>query len=435
MIKVKRVYNTHMSGIKQFLKACVERPLRVLVQIKLKRTQPAIIGITGTIGKTTTKEAVYEVLRAKWQVYRNPKSLNTEIGLLLAVLEQPSGFSSPFKWLAILFKALLNAFYGKKYDFLILEYGADKPGDITHLISVVKPNIAIITNVTRVHQADGQFKDIEEVFNEKKKLALCLKKNDTAILNYADNRLRELGGELHSKVFWFNGSDMEALQTRNTQTGFEAVIKSGEKKISAHFPVAGAYHINTVLPALLCGKLNGVSMEEGIAALRHFKLPPGRMTIIEGKNDSVILDSTYNSSPEALKEALHLLHELPGRKKIAVIGSMNELGDYAEEAHRGIAKHIGLWVDLLITVGFNAKYIADSVLKDGFPKDKMKILETAEEAGNFLLKRGIGKGDVMLLKGSQNLVRLERAVKMIMAHPEDAKKLLCRQEKEWTKIN
>lgn len=415
----------------------VERFLRALIRIKFARVKPTVIGITGSFGKTTTKEAVYEVLKTRWRVYRNPKSLNTEIGLLLAVLEQPSGFRSPMKWARILLKAVVNAFSGRPYDFLILEYGADKPGDIAHLVKTVKPHMAIITRIAAVHQAEGQFKNAEAVFEEKKKLVTYLTKTDVAILNNEDEFLKKLkGGEVAAKTFWFGrGGDIFADNLKNTASGFEALIHRGHERYVAEFPVAGSFHIDAFLPALLCGLLHGVTLEEGMQALQNFKLPPGRMSIIPGKNGATILDSSYNASPETMKQALDLLKDFPGKKKIAVLGNMNELGEYTEKGHREVGSVIGSWLDLLVTIGDFAQEIANGALKKGFPKTRIKILQTAEEAGEFLMReRHLEKGDVILLKGSQNLVRLERAVKMLMARPEDAKHLLCRQEKEWESI-
>lgn len=424
-----------MRLILNFFKFMVERFLRVLVHIKLARTKPTIIGITGSFGKTTTKEAVYEVLKTHWRVYRNPKSLNTEIGLLLAVLEQPSGFRSPIKWAKVLLKAIVNAFAGRAYDFLILEYGADKPGDIDHLVNMVKPDVAIITHIAAVHQAEGQFKNAAAVFEEKKKLVTRLGKTDVAILNSEDGFLKNLKGELAAKTFWFGrGGDIFADNLKNTTSGFSATLHRGREHFDVVFSVTGSFNIYTFLPALLCGLLHGVTLEEGVQALQNFKLPPGRMSIIPGKNGAAILDSSYNASPETMKQALELLKDFPGKRKIAVLGNMNELGDCTEETHREVARHIGSWLDQLITVGDFAKIIAEECLKKGFPKTRIKILSSAEEAGDFLLSEKLAKGDVILFKGSQNLVRLERAVKMLMARPEDAKKLLCRQEEEWERI-
>lgn len=409
--------------------------MELLVKLKLKRENPIIIGITGSFGKTSTKDAVYEVLKTRWSVYKNPKSLNTEIGLLLAVLEQPSGFSSAAKWLKILAGAVKNALRKKKYDFYVLEYGADKPGDIEHLAKLVKPHIGIITHIGRAHQSEGQFKNEEDVFAEKKKLVERLGGTDIAILNESDFYLKSLKSKLKAKTFWFNGGDIFAEQLKQTERGFEAIISTPNNKIHAHFEIAGAYHINVILPALLCGILNGVTMEEGISSLKHFRLPPGRMSVIEGKNDSVILDSSYNASPAAMEQALETLKSFPGKRKIAVLGSMNELGDYAAAAHKKIGHKIGVWVDLLVTVGDLAKIIADEALKWGFPRARIKPFATAEETGEFLLAEAkLSKDNVILFKGSQNRVRLEKAVKMIMAHPHDAKKLLCRQEEEWERI-
>lgn len=404
--------------------------------VKLKRTRPKIIGITGSFGKTSTKEAVYSVLKTRWNVYRNPKSLNTEIGLLLAVLEQPSGFSSPVKWVKILARAILNAFFGKKYDFLVLEYGADKPGDIQHLVSLVKPDISILTRISSVHQAEGQFKNEEEIFNEKKKLALCLDEKGVAILNGADKFLKTLNEKLKSKIFWFNSAHgIRAENLRDSADGFSATIHMGSQHEDSSFSIAGTYHMDIFLPALLCGILNGISLKEGISALKSFQLPPGRMSKIEGIHGSTILDGSYNASPETVIQALNLLRNFPGKRKIAVLGNMNELGKQTETAHRKIAQPIGDWLDELIVVGELAHITADECLKKGFPRSKIKILLTPEEAGEYLVSKNLTKGDVILFKGSQNRVRLERAVKMVMARPEQAKYLLCRQEPEWQKIN
>lgn len=405
------------------------------MKIKLARMKPTIIGITGSFGKTTTKEAVYEVLRTKWRVLRNSKSLNTEIGLLLAILEQPSGFRSPLKWLWVLAAAKVNAFFSRKYDFFVLEYGADKPGDIAHLVKLVKPHVAIITHIAQVHQAEGQFQNAEAVFYEKKKLVTCLEKTGMAILNQDDDFLKKLDGKLDAKMFWYgNGSDIFATDLKNTAKGFSATIHMSHEKIHAHFPVAGSFHISAFLPALLCGKLHGVTLQEGAAALQNFELPPGRMSIIPGIHGTTLLDSSYNASPETMKQALALLKDFPGERKIAVLGNMNELGDYTEKAHREIGKEIGGWVDRLVTVGGAAQIIAEEALKNGFPVSRIKTLSNAAEAAELLLSQKLSKGDVILFKGSQNRVRLERVVAKLMARPEDAKRLLCRQEEEWEYI-
>lgn len=429
------VYNTRVFPIKQFFRVPIQKFLEALVRIKLARMKPTIIGITGSFGKTTAKEAVYAVLRTKWRVLRNLKSLNTEIGLLLAILEQPSGFRSPLKWLRILLAAKINAFFSRKYDFLVLEYGADKPGDIAHLVKLAKPHVAIVTHIAAVHQAQGQFQNAEAVFHEKKKLVACLGKSDIAILNRDDNFLKKLDGELAAKIFWHgNGGDAYASDLKNTAKGFSAVLHMGNEKIRADFPAAGSFHISAFLPALLCGKLHGVTFAEGVAALQNFKLPPGRMSIIPGIHGTVLLDSSYNASPETMKQALALLKDFPGGRKIAVLGNMNELGDYTEKAHREIGGEIGGWLDELVTVGGAARIIADEALKKGFPESRIKTLSNALEAVEILLSQKLSKGDVILLKGSQNQVRLERTAEKLMAHPEDAKKLLCRQEREWKEI-
>jgi UDP-N-acetylmuramoyl-tripeptide--D-alanyl-D-alanine ligase len=446
-------------NIKNYAKSAVEWLLCKLVTVKLRRTHPVIIGITGSYGKTTVKDAVAHILSSQWNVCKSSKSLNTEIGLLLSVLEQASGFQSPAAWMAIITKAFWNAFFSKPCDFMVLEYGADKPGDIDHLVNAVKPDIAVITHIARTHQDKGQFRSTEEVFAEKQKLVTSLNKNGIAILNADDELLKKMRGGQMRKILWFSKNeamsnqpvDIAASELKNDVHGFYALIRAGSKQIRAFFPIVGSFHISTFLPALLVGKLNGIDLEEGIKALQSFKLPPGRMSVIEGKNGSTLLDSSYNASPETVKECLVLLKDFPGKRKIAVLGNMNELGEWSEAAHRGIVSEIDIprtcpqirertqgvgygWLEQLITVGEAAAMIADECLKKGMPNTKIKTFVTAEEAAQHLLRGGLHTGDVILLKGSQNRVRLERAVKLLMDKPKQAAAILCRQEKIWQKI-
>lgn len=163
-----------------------------------------------------------------------------------------------------------------------------------------------------------------------------------------------------------------------------------------------------------------------------FTLPPGRFSVIPGKNGSTLIDSSYNASPVTMKAALQTLKGLPAKRKICVLGNMNELGVQAIRAHRDLADTIRETCDVLFTVGDLMKETANTVLKKGFPESNVKILNTSEEAG-LEVSKILQEGDVVLFKGSQNKVRLEASVKMCMKNPEDAKKLLVRQEGEWLK--
>ena len=424
-----------MNVLRQILRKIIECFLIVLVKIKTWRVRPIVIGVTGSIGKTSTKEAIAAVLAKKHKVYRPQKSYNTEIGLLLGILEQESGFSSPIKWIKIMSRALWNSFFGKKYAFWVLEYGADKPGDIQHLIKIVRPNVGVITKIAQVHQAPGQFMNIDAIFAEKKYLVTCLCKDELAILNYNDKHLKTLEGKTKASILWFNRENqIEASELKNDLDGFSAKIHFERETTHAHFPILGAFHIDIFLPALLIGSKFGISLTQGIEALQTFQLPPSRLSRIEGINGSILLDSSYNASPTTVKAALELLKELPAKRRIAVLGNMNELGAYSIKAHSEIGKLLGPWIGLLITVGEYASHIAEEALNQGLPESRIVALSSAQEAGEFL-QTFLQKGDMTLFKGSQNKVRLEIAIKLVMQHPARAKKLLCRQEEEWKKIS
>jgi len=173
--------------MKKILKKLVLNVLTALARIRLKRLRLFVIGVTGSIGKTSAKDAIFTVLNSKYQIHRSEKSYNTDFGLPLAILEQKSGFSSPLKWLKVVLGSLWNAFFGGRHvQMLVIEMGVDKPGDMTQLLKLVSPQIGVMTNIKPVHLAEGQFKDQDDIFNEKKKLVESLPEKGFAILNADD---------------------------------------------------------------------------------------------------------------------------------------------------------------------------------------------------------------------------------------------------------
>ncbi|MBU1446585.1 hypothetical protein KKD70_04985 [Patescibacteria group bacterium] len=179
--------------MKNILRKLVLRILQSLAKKKLKRMNAKIIGITGSVGKTSCKEVIADILERKYRVLKNKKSYNSEFGLLLTILHQESGFSSASSWVKILIKSFFRAYFSRdKYDFLVLEMGVDKPGDMDFLTNIAKPDIGIITAIKPVHMAKGQFENVNKIFNEKKKIFDAIDKDGTALITLDDKYIAEL---------------------------------------------------------------------------------------------------------------------------------------------------------------------------------------------------------------------------------------------------
>lgn len=421
--------------MKNILRKLVLRLLKKMAKKRMKKFKGKVIAVTGSVGKTSTKDAIYTVLNSQFKVKRSGKSMNTDFGMLLTILDIESGYSNALKWSWLLVKAFYNSRFPDHSEVLLLELGVDKPGDMDFLLSVVKPDVAVMTSIAPVHLAEGQFKDLKDIFEEKKKAVDALGENGMAVLNVDNPFLSYLAkGRGKKGTITFgkkNEANCFASAIKQSVEGMSFVFNFRDKKYEVKANVLGEYQVYVLMPALICADLMGMDMENAILALERYVLPPGRMTIIPAKEGATILDSSYNSSPEALKEALKVLGAVgEGKRKVAVLGNMNELGDEAASLHKMIGEIVPEYADVLLTVGGDAKLIAEKAEEKGMDSKNIHTFRSAPEAAEYFVDK-VKKKDVILVKGSQNRVRLERFVKELMANPDDAKELLVRQERVW----
>ncbi len=432
--------------MKHFFKKVIVALLRLESRIILKRYKPKIVGITGNVGKTSTKDAVFVALSPFTHVRKSEKSFNSETGVPLSILGVPNGWNNPILWIKNLFSGLLLMVIPSKYpQWLVLEIGADAPGDIKQLASWIKPDVAIITRFPEVPVHIEYFDSKEAVIEEKKYLVKALKPDGILILNADDREVLALQGEYpqRSVTYGFGdamvkGGELSFIYQKVEGVSIPIGIETTVTIASESFPlrldgVLGAQQVYAALGAIATAYALEFSVPEAIAALSQgYDTPPGRLSPVLGVHNSLLIDDTYNSSPAACEAALQVLKKVKASgKKVAVIGDMLELGKYTLDAHRDIGVTAALSADILITVGIRAKAVFDAAFAHGMSKDKITHVGTSEEAGE-LLKSIIKKGDVVLIKGSQG-VRLEKAVKAVMQFPEEAGERLVRQEAEWQK--
>lgn len=411
----------------------------------LKKYNPKIIAITGSVGKTSTKDAIFTVLSKFKSVRKSEKSFNSEIGLPLTILGAPNGWDDPFIWLENILKGFLLIIFKQKYpDYLILEVGVGKPGDIKkNVASWLRPDVVIITRFPDKPVHVEFFPSVEKIIEEKSALVSILKKDGILILNHDDEKVYSLHLKskcktvvsygMHENSTYHSVYPTYLYKTKNkikVPSGINFKLEYEGNTFPIMLPnILGMHNIGQALAAVACAHELGCDLLDCIKEISEYMTPPGRLSLIEGINDSVIIDDTYNSSPVAMESAIGVLNELEGKRKIAVFGDMLELGKFTEEEHRLAGEKIVGVADVLVVVGPRAKSIASGAKDKGFPQKEVYSFENSITTAKFL-EGIIEKGDIVLIKGSQG-VRLERAVEAVMEHKELKKKLLCRQDKEW----
>jgi UDP-N-acetylmuramoyl-tripeptide--D-alanyl-D-alanine ligase len=411
----------------------------------IKKYQPKVIGISGSIGKTGVKEYIEFILKNKFRVRASIKNYNNEFGLPLSIIGIISPGKNIWGWFKVFGRALkLLIIKDKNYpEVLILEMGIDRIGDMDYLLSIVKPDIGILTNISHSHIE--YFGTLEQIKKEKSKLLKNLNKNGIAILNSDNSHLKELIPELKSITCSYGlneGADFRAkdisfiLPENLLQADFYGINFKLEHEgsiVPINLARAVSYSsIYSSLASLAVGFYLGLNIIEMAEYLNDIIPIIGRMNILPGIKNSIIIDDTYNASPESTLNALKTMEVIPKTmgRKIVILGDMLELGDYSDEGHCIVGKKIAeMKIDALFLIGSLAEKIGQTAIKSGFDKNNVFNFSKTEDALEFI-KNGILSNDLIMVKASQGM-RLEKIVKTIMLEPQKADKLLVRQGVEW----
>ena len=416
--------------------------LKKLSRAVLRKYHPHIVGITGSIGKTSTKNIVAIVLKQKFNLRASEKNYNNELGLPLTILGASAPGKSPTAWLKILF-AFQKLLWQRSIDYpemLVLEMGADKPGDLEYLTDVAVPETAIVTAVAPSHIEF--FKTIENIAKEKSTLVKKMLPQGTAILNADDPLVSAMADQSPARVLTFGFSDQAdikilshefvapSLIAHSAPWGISFKIEYEGRTMPMFLPYALARHqLYTAAAAIAAGIAYDINLVDISEALKKIKPLPGRLNLLTGIKNTTIVDDTYNSSPEACLAALEAVRALTARgRRWAILGDMLELGKMAADSHALVAdKAATSDYDFLVAIGPRMSTAVEQLPRRA--NTKTFTFENSDTAGEFL-RAELQSGDLVFLKGSQGM-RLEKAVKNIMVQPQHAAKLLARQYGTW----
>lgn len=367
--------------------------LQIIASYWRRKLTPRVIGITGSVGKSTTKELIAEVLDQRFRTLKNPGNLNNEIGLPLTLLRLDRG-----------------------HQVAVLEMGFYVPGEIALLCDIAQPQIGVVTNIGTVHaeRAGSQ----EAIARGKTELVASLPAapDGIAILNNDDPLVRQMAEKTRAQVFFYGltaEADLWADEVEGLGLdGIRFRLHYKNEVLHLQVPLIGRHSVHTALRSSAVGLSMGLTWQEIVKGLRSGKAQL-RLVAVRAHNDAVLLDDTYNASPASTIAALNLLDEIDGNK-IAVLGDMLELGQYEWRGHEMVGVRAAEVADELITVGERAKLIAAAALRAGFRDDRVKQLADYQNAIDYLLPR-LQKDDVVLVKGSRGM-RMDNIVAALEQH-------------------
>ncbi|MCL5733663.1 MAG: UDP-N-acetylmuramoyl-tripeptide--D-alanyl-D-alanine ligase [Patescibacteria group bacterium] len=395
--------------------------LKFLAQKTLKKYRPGIIGVTGSVGKTSSKLAIADALSSERNVRAIRANFNNELGFPLAILGnyQKIGYPIIF-WPKVIAAGIIKLIFKFPYpDILVLEYGADNPGDIKYLLDIAKPNIGVITAIGDIPAHVEFFSSPEELAKEKSRLIEAVGVNGFAVLNADDETVMSLKNKTRSHIMTFGFGDRADVRIINFENRFDDDWRGILFKLAYNGSVVpikingalGKSHAYAAAAAAACSLIFGINLVKISDALNKYQPLNGRMTLVRGVKDTWIIDDSYNASPLSMHAALDTLKTLEAKRKIAVLGDMLEIGKYSLEAHEKLGRLAYGIIDVLFTVGPRAKFIAGAAIDAGMKKDKVFIFDTADEA-KLKVREIIKKGDIVLIKAS-HAIGIDKVVEEI----------------------
>src|SRR4030042_2724004 len=349
-----------------------------------------VIGITGSVGKTLTQNAIYSVLSQKFKTIVGTEDLDPTFRIPQTILA------------------------AKPWDQkMILEYGVEHPGDMDHYLSLVKPRITIVTAITPTHTK--YFKNEEGVYQEKLKIVKALGKNDLAVLNADDPFCLKMADQTQAKIWWYGKKAKDGIKISHFSSnlkGAQFPLHSLGQKATVRWKIIGQHQLLSAYAAATVGIICSLTLKQVAKGLSITKPPVHRLNAIVTKHLNVI-DDTYNASPKAAQEAVNTLLDLGKRqKKIAVFGEMKDLGSLSKEAHTKLGGQIARSkINYLLTIGKIAKVIAQAAKKAQFGGEIINVSSTDEAIND--LKKIVSPKTLILIKGSRH-AHLERIVLGLM---------------------
>ncbi|MFB0565676.1 MAG: UDP-N-acetylmuramoyl-tripeptide--D-alanyl-D-alanine ligase [Candidatus Aminicenantaceae bacterium] len=356
--------------------------LQALARQVLREHKTRVVGITGSNGKTTTKEFASSLLAHKFRLLKSEGNYNNHLGLPLTMLKLE-----------------------KKYEIAVLEMGMSGPGEIRSLTRIAPPDISVIVNINPVHLKF--FKSLEDIALAKKEILEGTKKRGTAVLNKDDPLVRKIAENWEGRKVYFGLSSGCDVCARNVENkGFKGIafkLFYGHRQEDMNFNFFYESYLYNLLAALGVAYALSLSFEEISTRISELKPFSMRGTLINLEKDIKLIDDSYNSNPKALESALKGLASLPSKRKIAVLGDMLELGESEIEYHIQAGKQVvkGGW-DMLVGIGPLSRHMIKGALSSGMKRNQTYSYQSSREASDKILTL-LNEGDLVLVKGSRGM--------------------------------